>query len=726
MSTIPVNTVVSVQPNVLGTGGSAVDTIGLVCTQSTRVPIGTVAPFPNATSVGDFFGLASHEYNCAEVYFQGFDNSNVKPGSVLFAQYNGAVPVAAYLRGGDIAAEGLTALQQIASGTLTVVMDGYTHTAASINLTGATSFSNAAGLIQTALDPSEPTEASFTSALGAAITASMGSSCTTSTTTGTTLTLGALASGYLSVGDLVSGTDSTNSLPAGCHILAQLTGTPGGSAGATFTISAAATPGNMTSATVTGTSTIMDATVDTGYISIGDTITGTTVPTNTTVLSQLTGTTGGVGTYQLSCTAQGIASESMLALSTVLDVTVCATPNIAVGQTLVGSSVTGTPVITAQISGTAGGVGFYRINGSQQHVVSESMTTVATAPTVTFDSTSGAFVVTSGITGTPSTAAFATGSLNASLLLTSATGAVLSQGAAATTPSAFMTGITQINTDWATFMLAFDPDNGSGNAQKLLFIEWTSLQNDQFGFVCWDTDVTPTTQVPATSSLGYLIQQNDYSGTCLVWEPSDLLLAPFVCGMAASIDFTETNGRITFAFKHQAGLTPTVTNATVAANLIANGYNFYGAYAAATQPFMWFNPGSVSGPFLWFDSYINQIWLNSYFQIVLANLLNTVKSIPYNTVGYLTIEAACQDVINAGLNFGAFVPGVTLSAAQIAEVNAAAGANIAPTLSQRGWYLQVSPASPSVRAARGSPGSTFWYCDGQSVQKIALTSVNVQ
>ena len=83
------------------------------------------------------------------------------------------------------------------------------------------------------------------------------------------------------------------------------------------------------------------------------------------------------------------------------------------------------------------------------------------------------------------------------------------------------------------------------------------------------------------------------------------------------------------------------------------------------------------------------------------------------------------DPIQAGLNFGAFGPG-TISNAQAAEVNGAAGANIAPTLQAQGWYLQIKDASSSVRAARGSPPSTFWYLDRGSVQAINLGSVALQ
>jgi hypothetical protein len=84
-----------------------------------------------------------------------------------------------------------------------------------------------------------------------------------------------------------------------------------------------------------------------------------------------------------------------------------------------------------------------------------------------------------------------------------------------------------------------------------------------------------------------------------------------------------------------------------------------------------------------------------------------------------------MDVINQGLNFGAFRAGVTLSEAQAAEVNADAGITISTILNQRGWYFQVLDASPQVRQARGSPPITFWYMDGESVQRINIASIDL-
>ena len=685
----------------------------------TRLPVGSVVDFGDELAVQSYFGAGSYKAAEAGIYFGAFEGATIQPAALLAAQYN-ETPVAAYLRGGNA---GTLASLQALSGSLTVAIDGYSHVIASIALSSYNSFSAIAAALQSNF--TDPTEASFT--------ASIGSSSTTCTSSSTTLTLGALASGYLSPGDLISGTDSTNTLPAGCHIVAQLTGTPGGSAGATFSISAAATPGNLTSCTVTGTSTVLDVTVDTDHA-------------------------------------------------------------IAVGQTLVGISVTGSPVITAQISGTPGGVGLYRISGAAQGVASESMTALATAPLVTYDSVSSGFVITSGITGTPSTAAFATGTLAAPLFLTAATGAILSQGAAAASPASFMNALIVQNSTWVNFMTLFDPDQaafigsvsgttltvvsvstgtiaigqtltgtgvvagttitagsglswtvsvsqsisqealfgltagGNGNTVKQAFAAWKNAQNNRYGYFCWDGDASPGASSDAASSLGQVLKGNGDSGTLLIWEggsSQDNGLCAFALGIGASINYEQTNGRTDFAFRAQAGLTANVTDPTTAGNLIANGYCFYGAYGSANANYIWFQNGQITGPFTWADSYQTQIWLNSFFQAQLLTLFQNSLSVPFTIAGIGLIQQTCQTVIQAGLLFGAFAPN-TLTAGQIADVNAAAGGNIAGSLQSQGYYLQVNLPSQIVQAARGPWDITFFYIDRNSVQSLNLASVLVQ
>ncbi len=502
MPTLPMSSIISATPSVLSAGGTALALNGLVLTNSTRVPLGTVLSFPSAASVGAYFGLSSAQYTGALTYFAGFTTSTVKPGSILYAQYNESA-VSGWLRGGSLAAMTLTQLQAL-SGTIILTVGGTQFTSSTITLSSATSFSNAATIIQ----------AAFTS------------------------------------------------------------------------------------------------------------------------------------------------------------------PTFA----------------------------------------------------VTFDSIASAFVFTTTATGSAATITYATGTLSASLLLTQATGAVISQGAAAASPSTFMPTITAYTTNWVAFCTDFDPDNGSGNTQKLAFAAWTNTTGNRYAYIAWDTDITPTESTQATTSLGYLVTVTDlYSGTVPIYAPvNGALVAYFVLGAIASINTNAVNGRITLAFKSGTGIVSDVSSLTAAANLQANGYSYYAEYSEVTNNYLFFYPGSISGPYEWLDSYINQIWLNSQFKNALAALVTSVNSIPYNATGNAMIETALSTPIQAFVNFGGCDAGATLSGTQIADVNAAAGIDVATTLQNRGWYLQVLTASATVRAARTSPPINFWYVDGGSVQAMNVSSIEVQ
>lgn len=348
--------------------------------------------------------------------------------------------------------------------------------------------------------------------------------------------------------------------------------------------------------------------------------------------------------------------------------------------------------------------------------------------TVTYDSIAGAFLFTSTTTGATSTLTYATGTLSTSLKLTLVTGAVLSQGAVAAVPGTFMAAFVNQTQNWATFTTLFDPDNGSGNTLKLAFAAWTNGTGNRYMYVPWDTDLSPTTTVPATTSLGYLVGPlgNNYSGTMCIYGV-DYTKAVFVLGAVASINFDQPNGRATLAYKSQSGLAFDVTDALTASNLLANGYNFYGAYATANQAFTFLQNGSVSGKFKWADSYINQIWLNNAFQLALMELLASFLAVPYDDAGYAAVRAACTDPIANGLNFGAFSAGVNLSTLQKAEINAAVGGiNAAAAVQSQGYFLYVQPATAQIRAARTSPYMAFYYADAGSIQLITLNSVAVE
>ena len=350
---------------------------------------------------------------------------------------------------------------------------------------------------------------------------------------------------------------------------------------------------------------------------------------------------------------------------------------------------------------------------------------------VTFDSVSSAFLFTNTTTGSTSTLTFATGTLATSLALTQATGAVLSQGAAAAVPATFMANVITQTQNWCSFMTAFDPDAGAGNTIKQAFAAWTNSTGNRYLYAAWDTDITPLGSNAATTSLGYILNQIGSAGTAPLIGP-DYTIAAFLCGAIASVNFEQVNGRTSFAFKTQAGLAATINTDIAFANSTStqNGYSGYCAVGTANQQFNWFAKGAMTGPsiggYKWIDAYINQIWLNNQLQLAIVVGLQSVLSVPYNPAGYALIRSWCMDPINQALNFGAIRNDVPLSSAQAAEVNNAAGLAIDKTLTNLGWYLQILPASAQARAARSTPPITLWYMDGGSVQQINLASILVQ
>jgi len=490
--TIPASDIVVVNPGVVGSGGNPLALNGVILSTNTLLPTAAVRSFASPDAVKAFFGAASAEYAIAQVYFLGFDNSTIKPGTLYFSPYVNTAR-AAWLQSGNLSAMSLAQLQAL-SGVLTVSIDGVAKTSSSINLATVTSFSDAASMIN---------------------------------------------AGFVS-GDVA----------------------------------------------------------------------------------------------------------------------------------------------------------------------------------VTWNPVNSTFLFTSPTTGAASTMSVATGTLSAGLLLTSATGAILSQGADAGTPATAMDAVKAATQNWVDFMTMWEPVI----EDKEAFAVWTNAQNQRFMYVCWDTDAQAIVN-GSTTCFGAIAKSLQYDGVVPVYNTKEL--AAFMLGTVASIDFSRLNGRITSAFKSQSGFVPTVTDQQIAANLLENGYSFYGAYATANDQFDFLYNGQMSGKWSWVDTFVDQVYLNAQFQLALLSLLTTVKSIPYNESGYSLIRAAMIDPISQALNFGSIRTGITMSTQQKAVVNQAAGLDVSTIIEQQGYYLQILDPGAQVRGNRGTPVINFWYTDGGAVQKITVASIDI-
>jgi len=371
---------------------------------------------------------------------------------------------------------------------------------------------------------------------------------------------------------------------------------------------------------------------------------------------------------------------------------------------------------------TSGAIDFSGVTSFSNAATVIQSAFVATSFVVTYDSNFKSFVFTTDSTGATQTITFAgVDTLSTALKLTQTTGAVTSQGADATVPADFMDSLITSNQNWATFMTVWESDL----AEKKAFANWSDAEQPRWLYVCHDSDINVLT-ANSTVTFGNYLQENQLIGSLAIY--GNKTHSAFVCGFAASLNFDKLNGRSTLFGKSQSGLVPTINNATEFNAVKSNGYNCYGAYGSnnPANNDNWFSPGSVSGKWLWADTYLNQIWLNANIQLAMVKLLTSVTAIPYNAQGNGLIYSAALDPINSALNFGAIRTGIRLSEAQTSEIQYTLGFNASPTIESQGFYLQIGEATAQTRALRQSPPITLYYQDGEAVQQITMASIAIQ
>ena len=161
----------------------------LFLSNSNFIPFNTVLSFNSVTAVENFFGVDSAEAKLATEFFSGY---NGPWANMLFDR----MPLGggrARIYGANLSGLTLTQLKAI-KGRLSLTSEGYNFDA-SINLARATSFANAASLIQAALNAAQPTEATTTGSSIAPASASF-----TGSIEGGLMVVTAVSNGQIAIG----------------------------------------------------------------------------------------------------------------------------------------------------------------------------------------------------------------------------------------------------------------------------------------------------------------------------------------------------------------------------------------------------------------------------------------------------------------------------------------------------------------------------------------------
>lgn len=171
------------------------------------------------------------------------------------------------------------------------------------------------------------------------------------------VTVSALATGTLKSGQVITGTG----WPAGATLGAQLSGSAGSTGDYALNVAGPFAAASTAITAPTTDFTVSD--VGSGVLYVGDVLAGVGIPAGQTIVALGTGT-GGTGTYVVSI-ADESASDTVTTTSNTLDVTAVSSGVLASGQPISGSGVSAGSNIGTQLTGTPGGVGTYQLYPTQ-------------------------------------------------------------------------------------------------------------------------------------------------------------------------------------------------------------------------------------------------------------------------------------------------------------------------------------------------------------------------
>lgn len=140
---------VQIVPRVIDAGTPGLTFSGLFLTQSTLPPSARVLRFASAQAVAAYFGSASPEAALAQTYFNGYVNTTRLPSACYFAAYR-ATAAAAWLRSAAWSGT-LAQIKAVTDGGMALSINDTAYTLTGLDFSAATSYSDVAGILQTAL-----------------------------------------------------------------------------------------------------------------------------------------------------------------------------------------------------------------------------------------------------------------------------------------------------------------------------------------------------------------------------------------------------------------------------------------------------------------------------------------------------------------------------------------------------------------------------------------------
>lgn len=290
-------------------------------------------------------------------------------------------------------------------------------------------------------------------------------------------------------------------------------------------------------------------------------------------------------------------------------------------------------------------------------------------------------------------------------------GFVLSAGADAMSASKALDRICGVTRNWVGFTTLWETSLEEAES----FAAWADMDDD-YVYFDWTTDRKACDQLTQAETKPAKMMDRYNCAACLF---GDYRFAAFVLAVGASIDWERNQGVKAWFAKSASGLTPEVNDEDEANALEKIRCSYYGSFATRNARFSFMNTGALCSSYYGFiDTLYGSIYLRNAIQRSCMDGFTAINRAPYNETGIAFISAWLQDPITKCLRNGVIDTGLNLSQSQKTQIMQEVGKDISLPLITNGYWYEINMPDANVRAQRGSPTVSVYYCYAGSVQKL--------
>lgn len=284
---------------------------------------------------------------------------------------------------------------------------------------------------------------------------------------------------------------------------------------------------------------------------------------------------------------------------------------------------------------------------------------------------------------------------------------IVSDGANQMTAVECVSTLSELSNNFFSFTFL----NSLGSGDIVALAEWTHNQNVRYMFSVTVNPETATT-----------IQQlvKDYDGVALTLDIYNQNAGFMPMAAIAAVDYTRRNAAIDMMYQQFAGVSPSVSESSVAKTYDDIRVNYYGSTQRAGTSVSFYQDGLLQGSISSMGVFANEAWLKDAFFTQLLDLRLGLDTLPASTTGKALVMNVMAEVIEQALFNGTILVGKTLTAAQKAYITQITNDPDAwLTVQSAGYWLDAKIAQETVNGvAKYKISYVLVYSKGDSINFI--------